>query len=586
MSHKEILKKVLSNFKNFLGNKKFYFLIFICFLTTSIARFEPIFAAKIIWYIEDFIKNWTYNQNEIIIFFIIWIIYIIINSIIRYFFRYNMIDKSALLFYTNQSNIYKEKVLNITEREFLNKQSWKIYKIFDRWLEWTFIMIFLVFLEVLPSIISITFISIFLLIVNIKLAIATLLIIPFAIIIGYYFENKTSYLQKDLNKKWDSFFWQLWDAFTNLTLVKTLNFEKNISANLFEIQKDALNIQLPISKRWSISDIYVQFLINISRFLVLWTWLYLINKWQLSFTILFLFFSYIWYIYYPLWAIFWQLKNMQTNLEWISKLYEEFDNLEQDIEFENSRDIDKIKWKIEFKNVWFVYNWNNEEVIKWVNFTINPGEKIALVWSTWSWKTTIAKLILRLFEINSWTIEIDGIDSKNITKKSLRKHIWIVMQDNTLFNITIRENMLIAKTDATEKEIANALKKAQAEFAFTGEKWLETVIWERWLKLSWWEKQRLNIARIFLRNPEILILDEATSALDNRTEAEIQKSLDLLLEWKTSIIIAHRLSTIKKVDRIFVLDKWKIIENWNYAELIEKKWKFFELANPDKMILN
>jgi ABC-type multidrug transport system fused ATPase/permease subunit len=130
------------------------------------------------------------------------------------------------------------------------------------------------------------------------------------------------------------------------------------------------------------------------------------------------------------------------------------------------------------------------------------------------------------------------------------------------------------------------LKKAKAEFVFSSEKWLETIIWERWLKLSWWEKQRINIARIFLRNPEILILDEATSALDNKTEAEIQKSIEELLIWKTSIIIAHRLSTIKKVDRIFVLDKGKIVESWNYEELIQKKWFFFALANPDKMILN
>lgn len=124
------------------------------------------------------------------------------------------------------------------------------------------------------------------------------------------------------------------------------------------------------------------------------------------------------------------------------------------------------------------------------------------------------------------------------------------------------------------------------DFVFKQKDWINTEIWERWLKLSWWEKQRLNIARIFLRNPEILVLDEATSALDNKTEIEIQKSLDELIAWKTSIIIAHRLSTIKKVDRIFVLENWQIVEVWNYEELLAKKWKFFELANPDKMVMN
>lgn len=586
MTYLETLKKLLTSFKNFIWKKKFYFLIFVWILTTIIAWFEPLFAAKVIAYIENFVKTWTYNQNEIFVFFTIWIVYIIMNSLIRYFFRYHLVDKNALYFYTHMSAVYKEKVLNMTELEFLNKKSWKIYKVFDRWLGWIFWIIFLVFLDMFPSILSIILISIFLIVINPILALATLIIIPFAWTLGYYFNTKTQKLQNELNEKWDLFFAKLWDSVSNLTLVKTLNFEKNVSKDLLDIQNDALNIQLPISKRWSISDIYMQFLINISRFLVIWTWLYLISKWELNFATLFLFFSYIWYIYYPLWAIFGQLKSMQTNLEWVKKIYEEFDNIEQDSELKDSSDIEKIIWKIEFENVWFSYKWSEEEVIKKINFTINPGEKIALVWSTGSWKTTIAKLLLRLFEINSWTIKIDWIDSKKITKHSLRKHIGIVMQENTLFNTSILENMLFAKVDATKEEIETALHKAKANFVFSSEKWLETIIWERWIKLSWWEKQRLNIARIFLRNPEILILDEATSALDNKTESEIQKSIEKLLIWKTSIIIAHRLSTIKKVDRIFVLDKGKIAEIWTYDELIAKWWKFFELANPDKMILN
>ena len=586
MTYLETLKKLLHTFKKFIGNKKFYFLIFVWLIPPFISRLEPLFATKVISYIETFVKTGIYNIKEITIFFVIWIWYILLNSLVRYYFRFYLVDKSALYFYTHISPVYKEKVLNMTEAEFLNKKSWKIYKVFDRWLDWMFWIIFLVFLEMFPSILSVILISIFLIIINPVLALATLIIIPIAWSLWYYFNSKTQVLQNDLNDKWDLFFTKLADWVTNLTLVKTLNYEKEISKNLEDIQNDTLNLQLPISKRWSISDIYMQFLINTSRFLVIWTGLYLISKWELSFATLFLFFSYIGYIYYPLWAVFGQLKSMQTNLERIKKIYTEFDNIEQDCELEESKDIDRIDWKIEFKDVSFIYKWTEKEVISKINFSINPWEKIALVWSTWSWKTTITKLLLRLFETNSWTVEIDWIDYKKITKKSLRKHIWIVMQDNTLFNTTIKENMLIAKNDASEDDIINALKKAKAEFVFSSEKWLETIIWERWLKLSWWEKQRINIARIFLRNPEILILDEATSALDNKTEAEIQKSIEELLIWKTSIIIAHRLSTIKKVDRIFVLDKGKIVESWNYEELIQKKWFFFALANPDKMILN
>lgn len=586
MSYFEVLKKILLSYKNHIGNKKLYFLVFVWLITTLVSRFEPTFAVKIIWYIENFIKTWNINNNEIMFFFIFWIIYIIFNSIIRYYYRFNLIAKTDLYFYKEQANFYKERVLRMSEGEYLNKKSWKIYKVFDRWLDRMFMVIFNIFLEIFPSLISILFISIFLIIINPFLAWVTLLIVPLALFMWYYFNWKTSFLQWELNKKRDSFFAKLWDSVTNLSLVKTLNSEKNLSKELEDIQEKCLYLQLPISKRWAISDIYMQFLINISRFLVIWVWIYMISKNSINFTTLFLFFSYIRYIYYPLGSIFSQLQNIQRNIERVKRIYEDFDNVEQDCEIENSRDLEKINWKIEFKNVSFIYKWTEKEVINKVNFIINPWEKIALVGSTWSGKTTITKLILRLFETNSWTIEIDWIDYKKITKKSLRNHIWIVMQDNTLFNTTIRENMLIAKNDASEEEIIKALKKAKAEFVFKQENWLETIIWERWLKLSWWEKQRINIARIFLRNPEILILDEATSALDNKTEAEIQKSLEELLLWKTSIIIAHRLSTIKKVDRIFVLDNWKIVESWNYNELIEKQWYFFALANPDKMILN
>jgi ABC-type multidrug transport system fused ATPase/permease subunit len=112
------------------------------------------------------------------------------------------------------------------------------------------------------------------------------------------------------------------------------------------------------------------------------------------------------------------------------------------------------------------------------------------------------------------------------------------------------------------------------------------VIWERWLKLSGWEKQRLAIARLFLKNPKILVLDEATSALDNKTEKLVQKALDKLMKWRTSIVIAHRLSTIQNSDKIFMLEDWKIVESWNYNELMNNKSKFYSLANPEHLIIN
>lgn len=546
--------------------------------------FWTFFTSKAISYVEDFIKTWKLNQKTILVFFILWVLFIITNSLVRYIFRYIYIEKNILNYYINQSKKYKQNIIYMSENAYLNKKSWRLYKILDRWLEGIFVTLLIVFYDIFTSIISIFYVTNILFFTNYKMAFATLAVVPFLILLWFYFNAKTWKLQEEVNKKWSSFYGKIWDYLTNLTLVKTLTFEKNISKELDDIQTKSLKLQIPLSKRWAVANVYVSFMINMARFIVLWTWIYLVKNWEITFATLFLFFAYINYLYYPIWFIFDNLRNLQKNLEWVKNMYDEFDNIEQDVEFKNSKDIENVTWKIEFNNVSFNYI-EDKEVLKNITLTINPWEKIALVWSTGSWKSTITKLLLRLFEINKWEILIDGNPIKGITKKSLRKHIGIVMQDNTLFNTTILENLKFAKPDATTEEIEKSIKKAKAEFIFKTKSWLKSKIWERWLKLSWWEKQRISIARIFLKNPEILILDEATSALDNKTEKQIQESLDELIKWKTSIIIAHRLSTIKKVDKIFVLENWKIIETWNYEELMNLKGKFYELANPDKLVI-
>lgn len=190
--------------------------------------------------------------------------------------------------------------------------------------------------------------------------------------------------------------------------------------------------------------------------------------------------------------------------------------------------------------------------------------------NTGAGKSTIVNLLFRFYEPNSGNIFLDNEKISDLKKKSLRSHIGMVSQDNSLFNLTIRENLLFARPDATDEEVKTALKNASAEFVYKLENGLDTKIGERGLKLSGGEKQRISIARLFLQNPEILVLDEATSALDNKTEKVIQTSLDRLMEGKTAIVIAHRLSTIQNVDKIFMLENGKIVESGNYRELIEK----------------
>ena len=203
---------------------------------------------------------------------------------------------------------------------------------------------------------------------------------------------------------------------------------------------------------------------------------------------------------------------------------------------------------------------------------IKPGEKIGLVGASGSGKTTLTKLLLRFADIDSGKITIDGQDISEVTQASLRAKIAYVPQEPLLFHRSVRENIAYGRPDATDAEIEEAAKKAGAYDFIVGLKdGFDTMVGERGIKLSGGQRQRVAIARAILKDAPILVLDEATSALDSESEALIQKSLETLMENRTSIVIAHRLSTIAKLDRIIVLKDGKIVEDGSHDELINKK---------------
>lgn len=238
---------------------------------------------------------------------------------------------------------------------------------------------------------------------------------------------------------------------------------------------------------------------------------------------------------------------------------------------DTKNDILKIKQgTIAFNNVTFRYE-ENDNVFDNLSFKIKPGEKIALVGESGSWKTTVVKLLFRFFDIQWGSITIDGQDISQVTQDSLRESISMVPQDPVLFHRTLRENIAYGKPDATEEEIIAASKMARChEFILRFPKWYETLVGERGIKLSGGERQRVAIARAILENKSILVLDEATSSLDSESEKAIQEAMEAAMDNKTVIIIAHRLSTIMKMDKIIVMDKGQISEQGSHKELLAK----------------
>lgn len=227
---------------------------------------------------------------------------------------------------------------------------------------------------------------------------------------------------------------------------------------------------------------------------------------------------------------------------------------------------------IEFKDVVFRYNQEDEEIIlNNFNLTIPAGKKVALVGETGVGKTTISKLVPRFYDVSEGQILIDDVDVRDYDLYNLRNAIGTVQQDVFIFYGTIKENILYGKPEASFEEVVEAAKKAQIhDFIMSLEDGYDTITGERGVRLSGGQQQRISIARLFLKNPKILILDEATSSLDNITENMIQNSFDELSQGKTTLMIAHRLSTIKNADEIIVIGKSGIIERGSHQDLVSK----------------
>lgn len=239
--------------------------------------------------------------------------------------------------------------------------------------------------------------------------------------------------------------------------------------------------------------------------------------------------------------------------------------------------IGTVKGDIEFNDVSFSYD-EGKVVLKNVSFKAPAGSVTALVGTSGSGKSTIAGLAASFLTQQSGSITIDGHDLSKVSLSSYRSQLGVVLQDDFLFDGTIRDNILFAKPEATEQQLKAAIEGAYvSEFSSKFEKGIDTVIGERGIKLSGGQRQRVTIARAILANPRILVLDEATSSLDTESESLIQESLKTLLQGRTTFVIAHRLSTIRQADQILVIENGEIAERGRHDELIEKKGRYFEL---------
>jgi ATP-binding cassette subfamily B protein len=249
----------------------------------------------------------------------------------------------------------------------------------------------------------------------------------------------------------------------------------------------------------------------------------------------------------------------------------------------HAKNVERFAGAVAFEDVSFSYD-GKRSAVQDVSFAVAPGETVAIVGATGSGKSTTLALLHRAFDPQSGVVRIDGDDIRDLSLASLRRNIGVVFQEPMLFARSIRENLQVGRTGATDEEMIQALERAQAlEFITRQSDGLDTVVGERGRSLSGGERQRLSIARALLKNPPILILDEATSALDAATERKLQAALVEVMRGRTTFVIAHRLATIRNASRILVFDHGRIIETGTFDELVAKGGRFAELARAQFM---
>jgi len=253
-------------------------------------------------------------------------------------------------------------------------------------------------------------------------------------------------------------------------------------------------------------------------------------------------------------------------------------------EVKNPIELANVQGNISLKHVSFAYS-DESAILNHVNLHIQAGEKVAIVGESGGGKTTILKLLGRFYDPIKGEITLDGVPIHKLSFPALRENLGFVFQETYLFGTTVKENILFGKPHATEDEMIETAKAANAHTFIEGlPNGYDTLLGERGVKLSGGQKQRISIARMFIKNPPILLLDEATSALDNVSEKEVQSALERLMRGRTTITIAHRLSTIMDYDKIVLLDKGRIVESGTYETLVKQRQQFFELAMSSRKV--
>ncbi|MBR4152771.1 MAG: ABC transporter ATP-binding protein [Selenomonadaceae bacterium] len=372
---------------------------------------------------------------------------------------------------------------------------------------------------------------------------------------------------------------QISESLQGIRLVKIFSNENKELDKMLRAGENLLSVQKNSFKKVGKLHGGVDFFANVMNLTIIVLGGALISLGQMTISDLVAFLLYMMMCMHPVFQLMMLTEVYQRGMAGVER-YRELMNLPESDELSAER-IEKIEGtsqEIEFSHVNFGYE-NNAPIFNDFNLSIAAGEHVGIVGMTGGGKTTLCELLLGMYDLNGGKISINGRDIKTVKTDSLRKEVGMIQQDTFLFSASVKENIAYGREDATDEEIMEAARLAEAhEFISALPNGYDTFIGERGVKLSGGQKQRLAIARMFLRDPKILILDEATSALDNETERQIQKAMQKLSENRTTITVAHRLATVRNSNRILVLEHGNITEEGTHEDLMERHGVYYNLS--------
>ncbi|WP_301109673.1 ABC transporter ATP-binding protein [Sporosarcina sp.] len=577
----ESIKRYLQFVKPY--NWQIIFTVFIGVIKFAIPLFLPLLM-KIV--IDDIIGSPTMTDPDKTKYLFYWlggttVLFFLIRPPVEYYRQYYAQLVSNKILFDIRQSLYGH-LQKLSLRFYSNTRAGEVISRVINDVEQTknFVMIGLmnVWLDLATIIIAISI----MLTLDVKLTLVTLLAFPFYAFSVKHFFGKLRELTRKRSQALADVQSYLHERVAGVSVIKSFAIEDKEQERFDEVNNKFLDSAIEHT-RWNAKAFaVVNTITDVAPLLVIGYAGYQVINGPLSVGTMVAFIAFIERLYSPLRRLVNSSTSLTQSFASMDRVLELM-NEKYDVEDKkDAKDLPAIDGEIQFDQVTFAYE--EEEVLRNISLTIRPGETAALVGMSGGGKSTIISLIPRFYDVTSGAIRIDGKDIRDVAVKSVRDQIGMVLQDSILFSDSVKSNILMGKPDATDEEVIEAAKAANAhEFIETLSEGYDTRVGERGVKLSGGQKQRIAIARVFLKNPALLILDEATSALDLESEALIQDSLERLAHERTTLIVAHRLSTITHADCIYVIDHGELKESGTHQELMRQNGTYAGLFNRQEL---